>query len=126
MENLAADIPAIAPASTDPQTVILWVIGTLVVAIALSLKYIVDQQGKAESRCREENAAANKKADSANEKVETILKDTLGHYGDAMSRMTRTLDRTNDIQDRSNEVLEQSTKVFQKFIETDRYEKKHL
>jgi hypothetical protein len=116
---LAAEIPfAPAPANTDPQTVILWVIGTLVVVLFIVCRTLWQQALQARIDCKGENAEAKSDAKMAREKVEELLSGTLSHYGDACARMTRTLDRTND-------VLDQNTRVFQKFIDTDRIERKH-
>lgn len=47
-----------APASTDNNTVILWVVGVLVVVVLALGKWILDRVKASEERCQAENAKA--------------------------------------------------------------------
>lgn len=69
-----ADLPfPPAPPATDDQSVILWVIGTLVVVLVIAVIQLWRVMVRNQVECREENTRAWSRCDEQTAKVETLL-----------------------------------------------------
>lgn len=95
----------IAPASVSGPDVILWLVGILVVCLAVAvykLSKIIDANAEA---CRKENEVAKAAAAAAQDKTEKLYKAAIAEVGERESRLVEVVTRNTAALDAIREAI---------------------
>jgi F0F1-type ATP synthase membrane subunit b/b' len=112
------DLPSTLPTSTDNNTVILWVVGVLVVCVAVVGKILWAKMLDNERRLREELDRAHSKTDEAQ-------KELLKTHGGVMLEQQKTQMMTNNAMTKMAEAVEKMTIVIESTEGTSKRSRAH-
>lgn len=104
-----ADLPALAPTSTDNNTVILWVVLVLVATVILVGRVLWAKMQSNEAHLREEAVKAQERADAANARVEAAQAKIMAVQGEVVMDQQKTQLLSNAAMNRVAEAVETLT-----------------
>jgi F0F1-type ATP synthase membrane subunit b/b' len=104
------DVPPLAPASTDNNTVILWVVLVLVAAVILVGKVLWAKMQENEKRMQDEIAKANAKAEAANAKLLEVHGGTIMEQQKTQLGANAAMNRMADVAEKMTVIVEKSMK----------------
>lgn len=121
---LAMEVPFTpAPKSTDNETVILWALGLSVICAIFAFNKLWSMMVSTQADLKAAREKCAEEYKELQDKYENILQGSNAHFADMSSKMMRITEGNNVALEKNNEALEHNTRFFQKFIDTDRYEK---
>lgn len=107
-----ADLPLAAPASADNETVILWAVGVLLVALGCIVAYLGRKIRDNENACKERDAKAEAERKAHQDKMEQL------HQG-ALADQMKTQIQSNSVMSKVADALDRNTRVLEGFIQDE-------
>lgn len=94
-----------APAATDNDTVILWVVGLLVIGFIFVARFLFDRINSNEKRCLAEAAKAEAERKEAHAKIESMYQGVIADQRQTQVQSNSAMTRLADAVDGLNETV---------------------